>query len=514
MSDHILDGTSIMRGVTGHGIMAERSRGIDGVQRWLNGIGTHLGSLARTVLQLVAVAILALLMPLAVAGCGSNPETGLFASGFEDCHGLPSGSTINVLWVGNSLTNTPPDMNDYSRGPLPERLAPMLAELGITLTYQAVIQGGAEFATHAANPQTMALIADPSFDAVNMQGYYRGFSSSSEFQDAVRPLYEAAHNAGSAALFEGLWPYINDPGSPQHPAAALAVEGAAENMPGAFAVQVGRAWARIKETDPPLYAKLYSDNTHQSVVGEYLNCLVYTRFFSAQSVQPITSISPEAHNATTSQERSQMKAAVDSVVTIFYTSRTNLQPTLKIVLPQSGQIFDAGDSVTFSATAIDVDGRALDSAIQWSESDGEILHTGSQFTMTLPVGRHVMKAMVQGAGGGIVSATREFTIASGVNRPPVATDKSQNIPGGSPFTQINLAANATDEDGVIDWTTLELDLGRYHGVSAVQNAVDLATVDVNYSNGFTGEDLIRWRVADDAGEYSNWASIHLFVQGG
>lgn len=464
--------------------------------------------------RLILAAFLVLLGVPALAACGKQAKDTVFADGFEKCDGLPAGSTVSILWVGNSLTGTPPDFKDYSLGPLPVRLAPMLAEMGISMKYQAVIQGGADFSDHAANPTTMALIGDPSFDMVNLQGYYQGFSSPEAYRAAVLPLYTAAHNAGSISLYEGMWPYLTDPGSPQHPAAALAVEGASAVMPGSFPVQVGRAWARIKETDSVLHAKLRDDNTHQSAVGEYLNCLVYTRFLSARSVKSIASISPQAQAATTAQERQELKDAVDAAVTIFYVPSGASYPSLRITAPQNGQVFHAGEVVTFAANATDTDGSSLDAAIRWTDAAGQLLHTGAGFEQTPPAGQYSVTAAVTGAGGGTVSGVRNFTVAAGPNQPPVATDKTQSVPHDSPFAQVNLKANAVDPDGSIDWSTLQLDLRDFHGKSARQDPTDPATVDVDYTNGFSGKDLIHWRVGDNLGACSNWAQIHLLVQAG
>ena len=122
--------------------------------------------------------------------------------------------------------------------PMPDRLVPMLAELGITMTYGSVIQGGAEFSAHAANPTTMAEIANPTYDIVNFQSSYDDAGDAAAYTTAVRPLYTAAHNAGAIALFEGIWEfggfgsYELDYGGPVDPAAENAVEGAVNDHHG------------------------------------------------------------------------------------------------------------------------------------------------------------------------------------------------------------------------------------------------------------------------------------------
>jgi hypothetical protein len=453
----------------------------------------------------------------AAAQCGgaSNPHL-VFAHGFESggagAPGLPPGSSLRVLWVGNSLTDTPPDFNDYSLGPLPNRLAPMLAECGITLISEWRIQGGAEFSSHAANSATLALVGDPRFDAVNLQGYYQGYGSADAFVQATESLVNAASAAGSDLFFEGMWPYLGDPGSPQHPTAALAVEGAADRRANAFAVQVGRAWRRVLDTAPALHAKLRSDSTHQSAVGEYLNALVYTRFLSGRSVAGIVSISSQAAARLSASERSQLKAAVDSAVDRFYQPGSGPSVGLDLQLPAPDAAFGEGASVLHRAQALDRARGDISAEIRWLDASGAQLHVGAQFNRSPPVGRHRITARVTGSDGVAVAVERSYRVLGASNGPPIVSDLSRSVPSGSSFTQINLSAHADDLEGSVDWTSLQIDLTEFRGVRAAQNARDPFTVDVDYSNGFVGADRIRWRVADDQGAVSAWATINLDVR--
>ena len=240
-------------------------------------------------------------------------------------YGLPPGSSIKVLWIGNSLTGAPEAMGAATGWtPMPDRLVPMLAELGITMTYGSVILGGAECSTHAANPTTMAEIANPTYGIVNFQSSYDNAGDAAAYTTAVRPLYTAAHNAGSIALFEGIWEfggfgsYQLDYGGPLNPAAENAVEGAAAALPGSFPVQVGHCWQAVKNRRAALIPKMHADGVHQSVLGEYFNALVYARFFSARAVRGITSVHPLVVAASTADERQLLRETVDGCVTIFY----------------------------------------------------------------------------------------------------------------------------------------------------------------------------------------------------
>lgn len=231
--------------------------------------------------------------------------------------GLSPGSVVKVLWVGNSLTNTARDLRRFDLGPMPARLAPMLAELGVTLKWEAILRGGAEFGDHARNPAIEARLTQEHFDAVNLQGYYQGYGSADAMVAAVRPLVDIAQRRGTVALLQQVWSFQGDPGSPQYPGAALAVEQAAERLPGALPVQILRVWNDVR-AEPGLYARLFADPTHQSVLGEYLNALAYARFFSGRSVRAIQSAHPAVLTASSEAERRRLKEAVDRQITLFY----------------------------------------------------------------------------------------------------------------------------------------------------------------------------------------------------
>lgn len=281
--------------------------------------------------------------------------------------GLPAGSSVNGLFLGNSLTSTPPDFNNYDLGPLAVRLTPMLAEMGITLHSKTDILGGAEFSDHAANATSMADLADPQYDFANLQGYYHFYDTAAHFESAVMPLYTVANRAGTYSLFEGMWNYRGDGGSPQNPAAALAVEGAANDLANSDAVQVGRVWAAVIAANPSLdnpnnSPSIRYDNTHQNAVGEYINCLIYTRFLSGRSVANIQSISPQAAALTTPALRAMLKTIVDSQVTLFYTGGsggtgggggTNQAPVANYTVTTSGL------TATFTDTSHDPDGTIV-----------------------------------------------------------------------------------------------------------------------------------------------------------
>lgn len=239
---------------------------------------------------------------------GSTPGVG----------GLPAGSVLKVLWVGNSLTNTAPDHRTFDIGPMPARLAPMLAELGVTLKWDAIIRGGAEYADHARQPAYEAKLAQETYDAVNLQGYYQGYGSADQMVAAVRSLHEAAQRRGTVVLLQQMWSFHQDPNSPQFPRSALAVEEASDRLPGSIPVQILRVWHAVRLEDPELYLKLFADNVHQSAAGEHLNALAFARFFTARSVQPVRSVHPLVAARLNPTELQRLKDVVDRQVRVFY----------------------------------------------------------------------------------------------------------------------------------------------------------------------------------------------------
>lgn len=448
----------------------------------------------------------------AEAGARAQPQSVGVAAG-----GLAPGASIHVLWIGNSLTNTPGEY-PYTEGPMPERLKPMLAELGITMTYQARLRGGAEFSGHAANPDVMAEIANPAYDAVNLQGYYEGFSSAAAYQAAVKPLYQAARAAGSELLFEAGWPY-NDPGFPAYPAAANAVEGAAAVMPGAHPVQVARVWEAVRLANPALYRRLYldptwtSDGTHQGKVGDYLNALTYARFFSGRSVQGVTSIPQPVRSALTPAELQTLKTAVDGAVTVFYRSPA-LPASLKLSLSgiSDGQVVVEGTGLQLSAVATDSSGADASARVAWLNGAGVVLHRGGTFGWTPPAGSQVITARVAGADGKTVEVSRRFTVtAAQAPLPPQARDLAVNVTQHANFRQVDLTGSVQAMSRPVAWTSLQLDLSQFKGRAAAPSTADSSTVNLDYANGYVGADLIRWRVQDDAGRWSNWAAMNITV---
>jgi hypothetical protein len=448
--------------------------------------------------------------------------------------GLPEGSQIHTLWIGNSLTGAPYEIDQYDGGtflPMPERLAPMLAELGITMTYDAAIQGGAKFSDHVANPATMATLADPSFDIVNLQGYREeDVNDATSIIAAVSSLYDAAHNAGSVVLLESIWqfggfgPYELDEQGPIYPLEENAIEAASQALPDSFPVQISKCWEEIQlSTSNDFFTRLHDeqspgvyDTQHESALGEYFNILVYARFFSGRSVADVTSMHPVVAATSTAAERQLMKQVVDGCVDIFYDPAGAPTASLTVQSPTPGQVFPNGTPVSYQGTATDSATGDLSASIEWVDQSRAVIHTGASFTQVLPAGQYAITARVTGSDSRQVSSPRSYTVASPTNQPPVTTVPTQNVSMNTPFAQLNLTAEATDPDGTIDWTSLEISTApaTFHGAAIYQDTHSAATVDVEYTGtNYSGVDHFSWRVQDNEGAWSSWTDAILNVIG-
>lgn len=96
-----------------------------------------------------------------------------------------------------------------------------------------------------------------------------------------------------------------------------------------------------------------------------------------------------------------------------------------------------------------------------------------------------------------------------VNLPPVAVNDTIGTPQGSPVL-INVLANDSDPDGVLDITTLSAATQPLNGVIFVNNAVGVITYTPNA--GFQGTDSFTYRIADNLGAISNTATVTVNVQ--
>lgn len=183
---------------------------------------------------------------------------------------------ITVLFIGNSYT---------FGNQLPDLVQEWSQEIGLDLTTEMIAKGGALLEQHAADPQTLATIAEMAPTYVVLQGQsYVPLVAPFTFYTGVAPLAAAAHAAGSTPVLFETWArqeghsmYSNelaghDPTSMQ---AALrdAYKKAAADNDGIFA-PVGDAWELSLAANPDLV--LHSgDGSHAAMTGSYLAAAVF-----------------------------------------------------------------------------------------------------------------------------------------------------------------------------------------------------------------------------------------------
>jgi hypothetical protein len=97
---------------------------------------------------------------------------------------------------------------------------------------------------------------------------------------------------------------------------------------------------------------------------------------------------------------------------------------------------------------------------------------------------------------------------------PVAQAASKTIKLGAEPTSIDLSLITQAQGGEIDWTTLELDTTAFHGFSVKQTPENLALIDVDYADESIQSDSIKYRVANKQGQFSELATLKLFINKG
>ncbi len=201
--------------------------------------------------------------------------------------GSVAGEPMEVLFIGNSHTiyfDTP-------------GLFVSLAEAaGHEVHVDQAVGGGLNLASQAINPNTLAKIAERSWDHVLLQEHSLypviEFYREGSFYPAARTLDSLIADSGSGTSFFMTWGHefggqhcIGGECSPDYPdyhAMQLGVGAAYETITSeldAFLVPVGYIWtlALLEDPDAPLW---HTDHYHPGPEGAYLNaCTFFAAFF-------------------------------------------------------------------------------------------------------------------------------------------------------------------------------------------------------------------------------------------
>ena len=183
---------------------------------------------------------------------------------------------ITALFIGNSYT---------FGNQLPDLVEAWAQAIGVDLSTEMIAKGGALLEQHAADPDTLATIAEMAPTYVVLQGQsYVPLVAPFTFYTGVAPLAQAAHAAGSTPVLFETWArqaghsmYSNelaghDPTSMQAALREAYMKAAADND-GIYA-PVGDAWEASLEANPEL--TLHSgDGSHAAMTGSYLTAAVF-----------------------------------------------------------------------------------------------------------------------------------------------------------------------------------------------------------------------------------------------
>jgi cysteine-rich repeat protein len=115
-----------------------------------------------------------------------------------------------------------------------------------------------------------------------------------------------------------------------------------------------------------------------------------------------TTLTPgTTHTVTVSVSDSSGLSATDRITVVI-----DVLPTVTITAPADGAVFEAGETVRLTGTAVDVEDGDLTAAIAWtSDLDGPLGGGGSVAIDTLAAGTHAITAAVTDSGGEMGSAS-------------------------------------------------------------------------------------------------------------
>jgi len=183
------------------------------------------------------------------------------------------------------------------------------------------------------------------------------------------------------------------------------------------------------------------------------------------------------------------------------TPPVNTAPTLTILSPDNNSSFAEGETITFTANAVDAEDGSLSAAIDW-KLNGITLYTGASFDKAdLPVGTHTFDVSVTDSGG--LTATKQATVTvtqTGVEQTLVAsmdTDKDVYVDR----EKVNVTVTAKDQVGApVASATVSVTLTSSNSTQVTYTGI----------TGTTGEFTFSYRLnvrKTGTGEYSLKATV-------
>jgi hypothetical protein len=174
-----------------------------------------------------------------------------------------AGSTMNVLFIGNSFT---------ARNDVPGMVAALAAAAGTTLEHELVSAGGASLRMHWNKGQAIQAIRRGRHDYVVLQEQSTlPIKNPARFHENVRLFDPEIRAAGAKTALYMTWARKH---APQSQRALTDGYNAIGKELGATVVPVGVAWERFlaKHDSPVLHDK---DGSHPTPAGSYLAACVF-----------------------------------------------------------------------------------------------------------------------------------------------------------------------------------------------------------------------------------------------
>ncbi|MEQ1851988.1 MAG: PQQ-dependent sugar dehydrogenase, partial [Chthoniobacteraceae bacterium] len=183
------------------------------------------------------------------------------------------------------------------------------------------------------------------------------------------------------------------------------------------------------------------------------------------------------------------------------TAGGNTAPAVSITAPSNGSSFATGTTVTFTATADDVQQGNLSAGLNWVSSLNGPIGTGASISVSsLSAGNHTITALVADSGGLVGTAGISVTISAPSNTAPVvaitAPSNGASFASGATVTVTGTANDAQqgNMNAAINWTSSidgPLGTGASLSVTTLSVGTHAITAAVTDSGGLTGAALVN-----------------------
>ncbi|HXV64356.1 MAG TPA: Ig-like domain-containing protein [Vicinamibacteria bacterium] len=190
----------------------------------------------------------------------------------------------------------------------------------------------------------------------------------------------------------------------------------------------------------------------------------------------------------------------------FSASSTNQVPAVTITSPADGSSFDERASISFSATAGDVEDGDLSANLSWSSDLDGAIGSGTDFSNGLSVGTHTVTASVTDSGG-LTGTDQIMVTVNANNAAPMASDDAYATDEDTSFQVSASGVLSNDSDGDSDPLTASLATDVSNGSLTLSSD---GSFTYTPNPDFNGADSFTYS-ANDGIEDSNVATVTFTV---